>query len=66
MNGLKSPEIARVQQSWDGNPKPSSNQADPQTILDTDEASYDAYLWSSRDCSEQWLAYDGPMAVVQR
>lgn len=66
MYGFKSPEIARARQSWDGNPEPDTVQADPQTILDTDEASYDAYLWSSIDCNEQWLAYDGPMAVVQR
>jgi hypothetical protein len=65
MHGLKSPKMAQLQQQWEQNPKPIAAGPDGTTILDTDEASYDAYLWSSMNCSEQWLAYDGPLAVVQ-
>lgn len=50
---------------WARNPEPAAPEPDPQTILDTDEASYDAYMWTSQNCSEGWLAYDGPLAVVQ-
>ncbi len=65
MNQLKSPKMAKLHHEWQSTPEPISSRTDPQTILDTDEASYDAYMWSSVDCSEQWLAYDGPLAVVQ-
>jgi len=66
MYGLKSPELARLQHSWEQNPEPIAAGPDGTTILDTDEASYDAYMWCARNCQEGWLAYDGAMAVVQR
>lgn len=65
MNGLKNPKMAQLQHKWQNNPEPMAAGPDGTTILDTDEASYDAYLWSSRNCQEGWLAYDGALAVVQ-
>jgi hypothetical protein len=54
---VKSPHDALFQ-AWRDNPEPDIPSCDPQTILEL-EGSHDAYLWSSKDCTEQWLAYDG-------
>lgn len=57
--------IANIGRMWRNNPEPMKQTFDPQTILDIKEASYDAYLWSSKDCSEQWLAYTGQLSDVE-
>jgi hypothetical protein len=65
MNALKNPQMARLHHKWQNNPEPMASPQDGTTILDTDEASYDAYFWSAHNCQEGWLAYDGALAVVQ-
>lgn len=37
-----------------------------QTILDTEDASYDAYLWNVENCKEQWLAFEGNLMEISQ
>lgn len=51
---------------WSDNPEPSFPDKDPQTILDTEDATGDAYLWHAMRSSESWLQFDGELADLER
>jgi len=51
--------------TWMENPEPSFPERDPQTILDTEDATADAYLWQSMNSSEAWLQYEGELAEIE-
>lgn len=39
---------------------------DPRVVLDTDDATADAYLWDTANCNEGWLQFDGElMDIIQ-
>lgn len=38
---------------------------DPRTILDTEDATADAYLWSSYNASEAWLQFEGELLDIR-
>lgn len=51
--------------TWMENPEPSLGEKDPQTILDTADATADAYLWEPMNSSEGWLQYEGKLMDIE-
>ncbi len=60
---MKSPDDASFQQ-WNENPEPSVGKPSPDTILDTDDATADAYLWESKNSIEGWLQFKGSLMNI--
>ena len=54
----------RIKTAWAQNPEPNKNERDPRIILDTDDATADAYLWKTTNTGESWLQYEGELAEL--
>ena len=59
-----SPDITERSVKWAKNPEPSCVEPDPRIILDTNDATADAYLWHSHNSSEGWLQFTGMLMDV--
>lgn len=55
----------RSKTSWAQNPEPDKSELDPQVILDTEDATADAYLWKTTATDEGWLAYKGETVEIK-
>lgn len=51
---------------WANEPEPPVPQLDPQTILDTQAATADGYIWNARNCQEEWLQFEGELLPVEQ
>lgn len=40
-------------------------ETDGRVILDTEDATADAYLWSSHNCTEAWLQFEGELQEIR-
>lgn len=58
MDGL-SPEPWSAQ--WADNPEPLKHEGDPKVVLDTDDATADAYIFESHNSQDAWLQYEGEL-----
>jgi hypothetical protein len=51
--------------AWAYNPEPAIPELDGKTILDTNDAKADAYMWRSMNASEAWLAFSGELMEIE-
>lgn len=49
---------------WMENPEPALGERDPQTILDTEDATADAYLWNTSLSNDAYLQYEGELMDI--
>jgi hypothetical protein len=61
----KADTAEKLYHEWEREPTPDEPALDPQVILDTDDATADAYLWESHNSSEGWLQYDGELLSIR-
>jgi N-formylglutamate amidohydrolase len=61
---LRNAHSMRSKTAWAQNPEPNKNEHDPRIILDTEDATADAYLWKTTNTSEAWLEYKGELATI--
>lgn len=63
---LRNAHSMRSKTRWAQNPEPDKHEMDPHVILDTEDATADAYLWDATNPKKGYLQYKGELASIEQ